>query len=279
MKINLCVLLVTLLTSLNAASKIKLACIGNSITAGTSNYPTYLQKLLGSDYQVENDGVGGTTMLKKGDSPYWTKGRLREALAFRPDIATIKLGTNDTKSQNWDVHGGEFKDDYCSMIDTLNTLSTKPDIFLVLPVPVFRDNYGIRNGILEKIIVIIKEIGAERGLPVIDANTPLLGFGDYFSDGIHPNAAASDTIAHVIHRALVTATPIVFSGGSRAPACPEINKQPMGRYLSLPGLAGPSAGGYELNGRAFRLNDGENRSGVPSVKLYRMDGAAAKPAR
>ena len=268
-----------LLTSLNAADKIKLACIGNSITAGASNYPTYLQKLLGSDYQVENDGVGGTTMLKKGDSPYWTNGRLRQALAFMPDMVTIKLGTNDTKSQNWDAHGGEFKDDYLSMIDTLNTLSTKPDIFLVLPVPVFRTNYGIRDNILKEIIVIIKEIGTERGLPVIDANTPLLGFGNYFSDGIHPNGAASDTIAHVIYRALVAATPIAFSSGSRLPASSETNIQPIVRYLSFHGWPGPSDGLFELNGRVLRSNDGRNRTGVPSVKVYRMDGATIKPAR
>lgn len=92
MKTRLTLVLIFLACSLHihAAEKIKLACIGNSITEGTSNYPTYLQNLLGSGYQVENDGVGGTTLLKRGDKPYWTNGLLSKALAFKPDIVTIK---------------------------------------------------------------------------------------------------------------------------------------------------------------------------------------------
>jgi alpha-L-fucosidase 2 len=144
--------------------------------------------------------------------PYWTRGLLSQALSFKPDIVTIKLGTNDTKSQNWDRYGDEFKNDYLAMIDTFKTLSTNPDVFLVLPVPVFRTAYGIRDDILKEIIVIIKEIGTERDLPVIDANTPLLEFGHYFSDGVHPNTAAADTIAHVIYRGLMARTAIVSEG-------------------------------------------------------------------
>jgi lysophospholipase L1-like esterase len=60
-------------TSVSAATPIKIACIGDSITAGhgASNasfaYPSQLQQLLGSDYEVKNYGHSGRTMLKKGD--------------------------------------------------------------------------------------------------------------------------------------------------------------------------------------------------------------------
>jgi hypothetical protein len=101
MIIRIASILLILAVAASAASKIKVACVGNSITAGNSMYPPYLQTLLGSGYQVENEGVGATTLLKKGDVPYWTQGRLKQALAFNPNIVTIKLGTNDTKSQNW----------------------------------------------------------------------------------------------------------------------------------------------------------------------------------
>ncbi len=133
---------------------------------------------------------------------------LSQALAFNADIVTIKLGTNDTKPQNWDSHKGEFKADYLSMIDTFQALPSNPDIFLVLPVPVFRDNYGIRASVLKEMIPIIKDIGAERNLPVIDANTPLLPFGQYFPDGIHPNTTGADSIAHVIYRVLMEQTTV-----------------------------------------------------------------------
>ena len=268
MKKNLGILLIVCVIIATAADEIKIACVGNSITAGNSNYPTYLQKLLGSDYQVENEGVGGTTMLKNGDSPYWTKGRLSQALAFKPNIVTIKLGTNDTKPQNWDQHGDEFKDDYLSMIDTFKTLSTNPDVFLVIPVPVFKDAYGIRNSVLIEIIDIVKEIGTERGLPVIDANTPLLEFGNYFSDGVHPNTAGADTIAHVIYRGLMARTPIVaeetpalYRTSNRTQKTTLIIPFHTTRYLTQGRLFDPA-------GRVLSVNGGEfdNRATLPLIQ-------------
>jgi lysophospholipase L1-like esterase len=220
--------------SAHATGKIKLSCIGNSITAGygitdvNGNYPSRLQKLLGNGYEVQNDGVSGTTLLKKGDNSYWKNGNLGRALAFKPDIVTIKLGTNDTKPQNWDSHHDEFRSDYLSMIDTLNTLLSKPDIFLVVPVPVFETRWGINDSVLKLIIVIVKEIAVERNLPVIDANTPLLEFSKYFSDGIHPNTAGADTIAHVIYRALLAATDIAPKNGMKSTA--SIDNKEEGRY-------------------------------------------------
>lgn len=32
------------------------------------------QTMLGNSYSVSNFGVSGTTMLKNGDSPYWSTG-------------------------------------------------------------------------------------------------------------------------------------------------------------------------------------------------------------
>ena len=166
-----------------------------------------LQKLLGSAYSVQNYGVSGTTLLKRGNSPYWNTGRIAQVLAFKPDIVTIKLGTNDTKPYNWDVHGSEFKQDYGALIDTLNTLDVKPRVFLVLPVPVFTvaasADWGIRDSVIQIIIPIIKEIANERNLPVVDANTPLISFPQYFTvDGVHPDSRGADTIASVIYRGI-----------------------------------------------------------------------------
>jgi acyl-CoA thioesterase-1 len=272
-KIKITIVLLFIAIAASASSKIKVACVGNSITAGTSNYPTYLQNLLGSGYQVENDGVGGTTMLKNGDSPYWTKGRLQQALAFKPNIVTIKLGTNDTKSQNWDAHYNEFKNDYCAMIDTFNSLTTKPDIFLVLPVPVFRTNFGIRDSILKKIIVIVKEIGTERNLPVIDANTPLLGFSGYFSDGIHPNTTGADTIAHIIYRALMARTEIGSEFGRKYPSASHGQHHRFIPVISFPGIHFTSDVMFDLTGREVGFPGSDDRRVVPPG-LYLIDRTA-----
>ena len=87
---------------------IRVACIGNSITDGFGidmrakyGYPAQLQGILGDGYWVKNFGVSARTMLNKGDFPYMNEMAWKDALAFKPDIVVIKLGTNDSKPQNW----------------------------------------------------------------------------------------------------------------------------------------------------------------------------------
>ena len=108
------------------ADAIRVACIGNSITDGHGidlaeqyAYPALLQQRLGADYWVENFGVSARTMLNKGDNPYMNELAWRDAVAFNPDVVIIKLGTNDSKPQNWQ-HGAEFKQDLVQMITTLS---------------------------------------------------------------------------------------------------------------------------------------------------------------
>lgn len=189
---------------------LKWACIGNSITAGyivsaSEAYPAKLGILLGPGFAMENDGVSGNTLLKAGDNSYWKNGKLPNVFAFKPDIITIKLGTNDSKPINWDAHKGEFERDYKALIDTLSTMPQKPRIFLCLPVPAFVEqtgSTGIRGSVVKnEIIPIIKKIGADLSLPVIDLNTPMLNMKSQFPDGIHPNAVGQDTIAALVYRA------------------------------------------------------------------------------
>jgi lysophospholipase L1-like esterase len=85
---------------------VRIACIGNSITDGAGidmnsekGYPACLQKDLGTGYLVNNFGVSGRTMLNKGDYPYMKELAWKDAMAFKPNIVIIKLGTNDSKPQ------------------------------------------------------------------------------------------------------------------------------------------------------------------------------------
>ena len=177
------------------SAQIKVDCIGDSITEGWNGNPSYvptLQQLLGKDYIVQNNGKSGATVLKKGNVPYWDQKAFAKAMRSDADIITIMLGTNDTKSKNWDSYSNEFKSDYIALIDTVQSANKKAKIFLVIPVPVCRDNYGIRNEIMKMEIDIIKDIAREKNLQIIDANTPLMAYCDSFEDGVHPKMAAAE---------------------------------------------------------------------------------------
>ena len=86
-------ILLTLILALplpaTAQEKIKVACIGNSVTygyghkePGRTSYPTQLQQMLGDKYEVRNFGHSGATLLSKGHRPYINLHEYKAALAF-----------------------------------------------------------------------------------------------------------------------------------------------------------------------------------------------------
>ena len=173
---------------------VKVACIGNSITDGHGidvatqfGYPALLQQMLGDNYWVKNFGVSARTMLNKGDNPYMNEMAWKDAVAFNPDIVIIKLGTNDSKPQNWQ-YGAEFKNDLKQMITTLrpdlaqpqkkkgkkskNVLPAKPQIILCTPIPAFKSTWNINDSIIaNSIIPIQQEVAREYELQVIDLHS------------------------------------------------------------------------------------------------------------
>ena len=115
--------LLALAAALTLQAQVRVTFVGASITegAGTArpaaeSYPAQAQALLGDAWHIENYGVSSCTMLRHGDFPYWTKGRLGEALASRPDIVFIDLGGNDSKPQNAAFIDKEFADDAESLV-------------------------------------------------------------------------------------------------------------------------------------------------------------------
>ncbi|MBO7109965.1 MAG: alpha/beta hydrolase fold domain-containing protein [Prevotella sp.] len=210
---------------------IRVACIGNSITDGHGidmapayGYPALLQKKLGNGYWVKNFGVSARTMLNKGDFPYMNEMAWQDAQAFNPDIVVIKLGTNDSKPQNWQ-HADEFKADLEQMITTLrpdlaqpvkkkgkkkkDAVAPKPQIFLCTPIPALKTSWGINDSIIVNgIIPIQQEVARQYGLQVIDLHTLFAGDADkMLDDGIHPDGKGAQRMADIIADALNNATP------------------------------------------------------------------------
>lgn len=183
---------------------IRVACVGNSITEGPgrdniNSYPLMMQKLLGSAYSVKNFGVSGSTLLKKGDLPYWDQKQYKEALDFKPGILIVKLGTNDSKPQNW-----KFKDDfvenYTELIESIKeTMPENGQVYICLPVPVFEDNWGITERILVKEMrPMLKKVARATGATIIDLHKPFANKAGLFPDGVHPNAEGNAQMAELI---------------------------------------------------------------------------------
>ncbi len=193
----------------HAQNHTRVACVGDSITFGSgvagresNSYPAVLQRLLGETFEVKNFGVSGATLLKKGDKPYWKERAFKSATEFKPDIVIMKLGTNDSKPQNR-TNLTEFATDLAAMVDHFANLGTKPKIYLCLPAPVYKTQWGINEeSVASEIIPAIKKVAEEKKLPVIDLHTALAGQPALFPDNVHPNAAGAKRIAETIHAAI-----------------------------------------------------------------------------
>ena len=188
---------------------IRVACVGDSITLGAGiqdsqggRYPSQLAKMLGEKWDVQVFGSGGSTLLKKGDKPYWDQQVFEQALAFKPDVVTIKLGTNDSKPRNWHYQG-EFVDNYEEMIHRFQALDPQPIIYLCYPAPAFPGQWGINDQVIrEEIIPRINTVARKTKAPVIDLYTALRGHGNLFPDQIHPDVEGSRLIAQQMFECL-----------------------------------------------------------------------------
>lgn len=204
-------LLLLLCLSLGASvhGQTRVACIGNSVTSGylladpaRDCYPSLLQRLLGKGYQVGNFGATGATLLKKGHKPYHRTKEFEKLLLFRPDIAIIHLGLNDTDPRNWPGFKDGFKADYQWLIDTLRKTSPNIRLYLCKLTPIFSGHPRFKTGtrdwhgqIQQKIV----EISNTGHLPLIDLDAALSNRPDLFADNLHPNSEGAGIIARTVY--------------------------------------------------------------------------------
>lgn len=191
--------------TLSAQDTIRVACIGNSITAGweiPEAYPAMLGKMLGSNYKVGNFGENARTLLNNGDYPYMKGPLFYRALEFQPDIVIIKLGTNDSKPENWQ-YGSDYEKDLTSLITIFQHIPSHPEIYLCYPAKVYGDKWGISDDtIVNGIIPVIDKIAGEKQLPIIDLHTATEGMKEHFPDTVHPDSQGAAVIAETVYKAI-----------------------------------------------------------------------------
>ena len=180
---------------------IRLACVGDSITAGVgaggNSYPKQLAVLLGDKWKVGNFGNSGSTLLNQGDKPYQKQRTFNAALEFQPQVVVIMLGTNDTKPQNWKFKN-RFAADYHDLVGKFARLPTKPRIFICYPVPVpGKGNFGINEQGIKEQRPLITRVAKESRVGVIDMYAALKEHPETLPDRVHPNAKGAGLMARV----------------------------------------------------------------------------------
>ena len=202
-------LLLFFLLPLSARRIIKVACVGNSITYGTGvanreqkAYPVVLQGLLGKGYQVENFGKPGATLLRRGHRPYFAQPEFRAALQFRPDIAVIHLGINDTDPRNWPNYRDEFIPDYLALIDSLRVVNPHVRILVARLTPIGVDHPRFDSGTRkwrEEISEAVQQVAEIARVEWIDFYAPLVPHPDWLPDAVHPDARGAEVLAKVAY--------------------------------------------------------------------------------
>jgi acyl-CoA thioesterase-1 len=188
------------------AVPIRIACVGDSITEGaglsnpaTESYPAKLGRLLGTNYVVRNFGVGGRTLLKQGDFPYWKEAAFKTSHDWLPDIVIIQLGTNDSKPYNW-RYGTNFVAQYEELVASYVALTNPATVMVCTPCPVYGNGaYDIKPGtIATNIAPSLRDLASRQNLELIDLHARLAGHPEWFPDTVHPNSKGMTAMAAVV---------------------------------------------------------------------------------
>ena len=185
----------------SSTTTIRVACVGDSITELT-NYPTILSRLLGKNYVIDNFGVSGAKVTLDSDSPYLYSEACRDATKFQPNIVVIMLGTNDAVP-DFEQCRGNFVEDYLTLVESFQSLASKPQVWVVKPPPIFADGMGLSiEAYSAEIVPAIVQVANKKNLPIIDVYSALQS-PRFFTDGVHPNEEGAKLIAEVVYRVIV----------------------------------------------------------------------------
>ena len=214
--------------SLKRTGAVRIACVGDSITAGylASNasfaYPGRLQSLLDAKhgaggFEVFNFGAGGATVQKGADSPYWQRDQYKQFISSTYDAVIVMLGTNDAKHQNWPMNCSRpdasaetctVVQDYLALLDVAKTKGVggkQPKLAVMTPPPLWKDGaYGMNQSVLNDVMpLVVPKIAAAAALPApIDVYSALGGAPDWrktYPEGCSPAGTAQVTPPRLAH--------------------------------------------------------------------------------
>lgn len=198
--------------SLTAQKPIRVACVGNSVTAGyllpdpkTQSYPSVLQKLLGDKYEVGNFGHSGATLLSKGHKPYVKTEEYQRAKAFAADVFIIHLGLNDTDPRNWANYSDNFLGDYYNLIDSLTQGDRSKRVLIANMSPITAGHPRFASSTHDwyhEVNAAIRKVAEYRKLELIDYSKPLSDYPHLLPDFLHPDVEGAERLARYAYSCL-----------------------------------------------------------------------------
>ncbi len=194
--------------------KVKIACVGDSITEGrvvpegTTQptfefaYPVMMQNKLGTtDYEVQGFGQSGRTVtstgaLKNGDErSYKTSSasveKYNASIAYNGDVVIIGLGTNDVNWNFW-TSNDRYIEAYVALVRDYQALSSKPAIYITTATERYDATTLISARVAENLRHIQRIVADITGAQIIDNYTIMDDLFDsagtnYSDDKLHPN--------------------------------------------------------------------------------------------
>ena len=177
--------------------KYKIACVGDSLTAGhnwpNESYPTYLSKDVSDKYEVGNYGVNGISITGYGGSwknpnqRYIKQDVYKNVCKFAPDIFAIMLGTND--ATEWSKAEPTFLSEYKILLDSFKEqFPNARTIMMVSPPTVYPNQFSIPNEEIKNYVnPVQRELAEEYGFEVLDLRNEFEATENYQSLYLRPN--------------------------------------------------------------------------------------------
>jgi lysophospholipase L1-like esterase len=168
---------------------------------------------------VRNFGRSGATLLTKGNLPYIKQPQYTNALAFKPDIIVIILGSNDSKhngntgldttnvSDNWQ-YKADFVPDYEALIAAFRQANPAAKIWIGYPPPAFPGRWGISDQTIhDEVIPLVNQVAANEHVGLINLYSAFSGKKEMFLDTVHPNAVGAKFMAGIIYTGIFSEPP------------------------------------------------------------------------
>ena len=175
-----------------------IALIGDSLTAGYRNHPTYAQnlKLDNTKFRIGTFAKGGTTVIEGGDMSFWNFPAYKNSIKFKPDIIVVTFGLNALLKSNRKMLNTRFVSDFVRLIRSYNCKYS----IICTPLPVTKNIWGLYDSdVRQYILPLYKNIALKTNSTIIDFHEKLNTTSVALTfDGVHPNIYATRIMAREV---------------------------------------------------------------------------------